>query len=309
MKRLFIHSGILLSLSVLPATSHAQHQDWENKLIHSGTCKVHAVTTDAAGNTLITGSFKGSITFHETRFVSHGASDIFTAKYTAHGNLLWGQQAGSANDDEAYAITSDKNGNIYITGYFSGFFNMGNLALDATETEKNCFVLKYDKDGFIQWAVRSFGIADKSGKAITTDQEGNILFAGVFSKEMLFEYEDPNEKCETRTDEEREGKILKSKSPSNVFIAKMSSKGELIWFQQSNGKGSNDATAIESDSNSNCYVKGTFSNRCVFGNTKIKSKKGNSLFVTKYDPTGNVVWARPSGDSSSGIKGSSGITE
>lgn len=302
MKQLLNHIPILFLLFLFPALSKGQHPNWESKLIHSGTCTVHSVISDPAGNTLITGSFTGSITFRSDNFVSYGARDIFTAKYTPKGNLLWAAHAGGSSDDEAYAITCDNNGNAYITGYFSGFLNMDNLALDASESEKNCFVIKYDKDGYIQWGIRSFGTADKYGKAITTDQKGNVLFTGVFKKEMLFENEDPNEQCESRSDNEREGKILKSKSPSNIFIAKASTNGELIWLEQSNGKGNNEASIIETDQESNCYIKGTFSDRCFFGNKKMKSKKGKSIFITKYDPGGNVVWAKPSADSSAGIE-------
>lgn len=306
MKQMFIYSLILILF--FPLFSTAQHQEWENRLLHSGKCKVHAVTTDALGNTLITGSFTGSMTFRDMNFTSYGAKDIFTAKYTAKGNVLWAKQAGSNSDDEAYAITCDKNGNVYLTGYFSGFFNMDNLALDASDAEKNCFVLKYDPDGFIQWGMRSFGTSDKYGKAITTDQEGNVLFTGIFTNELLFENEDPNEQCEVRTKDEKEGKVLKSKSLSNIFIAKVNSKGELLWLQQSNGRGNNEATIIETDMQSNCYIKGTFSQRCVFGNKKVKSKNKSS-FVTKYDTTGNVIWAKQSTDLPAGIKHPAGIKE
>lgn len=293
---------------LIPLISFSQHEKWENKLIHSGKCKVLAVTKDPSGNTLITGSFTGSMTFYDKNFNSFGAKDIFTAKYTAKGNLLWAKQAGGSNDDESFAVTCDKNGNVYLTGYFSGFFNIDNIALDATESEKNCFVIKYDKDGFIQWGMRSFGVADKYGKAITTDQEGNVLFTGVFTKEMIFETEDPNEQCEVHSEDEKEGKVLKSKSPSNIFIAKTNANGELLWLQQSNGKGNNEASMIETDRESNCYIKGTFSQRCVFGNKKIKSKNKSS-FITKYDTTGNVIWAKESTDLPGGSNHSTGVKE
>lgn len=290
-----------LAFTIFPMLLRGQQKEWENKLRHWGDCRVHAVAYDPTGNTFITGSFTGSVNFPTGILTSQGASDVFTAKYTPKGNLLWAKQAGGGNNEEAYAVTADRHGSVYITGYFSGFLNMDNLALDGSEQETNCFVIKYDNNGFIQWGVRSFGTADKYGKAITTDKEGNVLFAGAFKNEMLFETEDPNEKCEGAAEDEKEGKILKSKSASTIFIAKISSNGELMWLQQSNGKGIHEVSTIKTDEEQNCYVSGTFSDRCSFGNKKLKSRKGKSVFVTKYDSMGNVIWARQSTDTSNDI--------
>lgn len=294
MKKLMTPATCLFfTLTILcPLFSMAQFSEWEHKLLRTGKCKVHAVTSDRSGNTILTGSFSGSLAPHSGTYKTYGASDIFTAKYNSAGDLLWLKQAGGSNDEEAYAITCDKTGNIYITGYFSGFLNIDNLGLDASETEKNCFVIKYDKDGDVQWCMRSFGASDKYGKAITTDDDGNVFFTGIFKDEMLFENEDPNELCETRSDHDEEEVVLKSKSSSNIFIAKANSNGEMIWLQQSLGKGIHEATTIETDTENNCYLKGTFSDRCSFGRKKIKSRNGKRFFITKYDASGNVLWAK-----------------
>ena len=78
------------------------------------------VETDESGNIFATGYFYGSATFGSTTLTTAGASDIFIAKYTGSGNLLWAKRAGGTGSDYGYGIATDKSGNCLVTGSFYG---------------------------------------------------------------------------------------------------------------------------------------------------------------------------------------------
>jgi hypothetical protein len=66
------------------------------------------ISTDAVGNSYITGSFHGN------------SADIIIAKYGTDGNRFWVVEAGGSLFDEGQSIATDGYGNIYVTGYFRG---------------------------------------------------------------------------------------------------------------------------------------------------------------------------------------------
>ena len=63
----------------------------------------------------ITGSTEGSFPGQ----ISMGYEDIFIARYTSNGEMVWMQQNGTAGDDRGYAIALSADF-AYVTGYTSG---------------------------------------------------------------------------------------------------------------------------------------------------------------------------------------------
>lgn len=82
------------------------------------------------------------------------------------------------------AVTNDEDGNVYLTGYFSGTvdFNPGEEVLSLSSFgKKDCYVEKLDTDGNLLWvkALNENGGQD-TGKAIVTDGWGNVFVAGTY---------------------------------------------------------------------------------------------------------------------------------
>lgn len=115
----------------------------------SHSCR--AVSTDANGNSYITGSFSNTVSFGSINLTSAGYSDIFVAKTDASGNFLWAKQIGSFYDtEEGQGITQDASGNIYVTGIYRGTTNFntsGGIANLTTKGSVDVFVLKLDTYG------------------------------------------------------------------------------------------------------------------------------------------------------------------
>ena len=80
----------------------------------------------------------------------------------------------------------------------------------------------------------------------------------------------------------------------------------VLWAKQLGGTEFDAGWGIAADASGNTYVMGDFSDTVTFGNTSLTSGVGNDSFITKFDSSGNVLWAQKLGGSS--YNTSSGIT-
>src|SRR5437870_2388843 len=84
-------------------------------------------------------------------------------------NWLWAQSAFGNNYAEGYSVTNDLNGNVFITGVYSG----GIL-----------YIAKYDSSGNALWAksVNKCNV----GSSVSTDAGGNVYITGRFCDSAFF---------------------------------------------------------------------------------------------------------------------------
>lgn len=161
-------------------------------------------------------------------------------------------------------IYTDADGNIYVTGR-----GTGNGAVNAV------IVLKYDKDGVLQWQRKLDTTYTYTGYAITSDLSGNVYVAGG--------YDDSGN----------------TSPPGGVrgFIVKLNSSGTVQWqnlfwpsqtspIQQSNL--STRVYGITLDSSGNIYTTG------------ITNFSSSSAFVAKHDSSGSLLWFKRFGNSAAG---------
>jgi uncharacterized protein (TIGR03437 family) len=97
----------------------------------SGEFQINALTTDAAGNTYLTGSVNTSAfpatpnAFQTTLTPSEcvgpptflpPCSDAFAVKLDPYGNIVWATYVGGNGNDSGTAIAVDVNGNVFVAG-------------------------------------------------------------------------------------------------------------------------------------------------------------------------------------------------
>ena len=83
----------------------------------------YSIASDSSGNLYITGSFQDSVTFGNTKLTAVGLTDIFVTKLDSSGNVAWAKSFGgisTTSSDSGKSISTDNNGNIYITGTYRG---------------------------------------------------------------------------------------------------------------------------------------------------------------------------------------------
>ena len=252
-----------------------------------------SISIDANDNLYITGYFFstsiafGGFTVNEV--VPNYSADLFIVKLNSSGNVLWAKSAGGVWDDSASGVTTDLNGNVYITGGFEGpVMSFGSFTLTGGgQGHSKFFIVKYDAAGNAQWGKTAGGTSTDEGSGITTDPSGNIIVTGY--------YHSPSITFGNTT--------LNNLGFYNSFITKYDNLGNVIWAKSVGGTGDDKAFKVCSDSNSNIYVIGAFySQTGVFGNTTLTnaSSTGNTgdLFVMKYDSSGTPLWSKSAGNTS-----------
>lgn len=122
---------------------------------------------NAAGDVYITGLYEPpGITFDNVTLTNAGGSDIFIAKYSSTGNVLWVRNSGGPADEQSLGMFVENAGNAYVTGRFkSASVAFGSSTLTNVGGE-DIFVTKYDASGNVIWATSVGGTSDDNGNSI-----------------------------------------------------------------------------------------------------------------------------------------------
>jgi hypothetical protein len=93
--------------------------------------------------------------------------------------LLFARPLGGVSEEAFFDVAADHDGNLYVTGDFTGTVDFGVGSL-ASAGGKDIFLLKLDPGGNPIWSER-FGTAGyESGTAIAADEFGDIVLVGRF---------------------------------------------------------------------------------------------------------------------------------
>lgn len=160
----------------------AQAPTWQ----YAGSAGVglgESTAIDGAGNTYVTGSFRGTATFGAITLTSVGTSDdVFVAKLTSGGVYEWAVRAGGSGDEYSYDVAVDASGNVAIAGgFYSTSIAFGPTTLtNASTSAYDLFVAKLTPTGAWQWATRAGGSSEEGGYGVAVDGAGSVVVTGFF---------------------------------------------------------------------------------------------------------------------------------
>ena len=204
---------------------------------------------------------------------------------------MWAKSAQGTSWDYPYNMCKDPSGNNIITGgFYSRTITFGSYTLinkDSTGISEDFFVVKYDSSGNVVWAKSAGGNTDDAGEGVSTDAAGDIFVAGIFASDSI------TFGAITLTNSATDGS-------DDAFIAKYDSSGNVIWVKRAGGTSYDACEGICVDASGNAIIVGWFQSPSItFGSTTlICSTVYGNIFMAKYDPAGNVLWAkREAGDS------------
>lgn len=195
-------------------------------------------------------------------------------------DVLWAIKQGSAADEQGLAVAVDAATNIYVAGTFANSLSLGSsnfLSSGGTDI----FFAKYNSLGGLLWAQKCGGASADAAQSLRVDKSGNVFIAGnFFSSTASF------------------GGIIvtNNSSPvaafSDAFLAKFGSDGNVLWVRTASGSRNDQATAVAVDEAGNAYLTGSYHNAAMFGGIGLTNLANTNFFVAKYDPAGDVVWAK-----------------
>jgi hypothetical protein len=192
----------------------------------------------------------------------------------------WTKKEGGAYNDIGYSICTDGIGNCYA----------------AVDLLGQAMILKYNSSGVLIWNTTVWA---GHAKTIIFDNAGHLFVAGDSSNIIRIA------KCDTT------GTVILEISGSagtcngisldhvgciyltgsGSFLQKYDTAGNLIWTRNLNAIG----YSICTDDLFNCYITGKFSGSTQFGLINLIASGSQDIFVTKYDSSGNCIWAKRAG--------------
>jgi len=261
--------------------------------IYNDDCRT--VNIDDWGNIYVAGDFWFTVDFDPGDDVEErtalGYKDAFLSKFDQSGNFLWVQAWGGViGYDRVQEVVTDSSGDVYVTGMFNGLvdFDPGDDVEQYNGVGEDIYLSKFDSDGNFLWVITLGANSLDHGYAVALDSSGNPHITGLFNGTVDF---DPGSGYAWRT----------SNGYREAFLGKYSPSGDLIWVAAYGGPLHDYGYGVIVDSSDNVYASGMFSGTVDFdpgGNTEIyPSHGGLDAYLTKFDSSGDHLWARTWGAS------------
>jgi hypothetical protein len=172
-----------------------------------------ALATD--GSVYVTGTYTGSVDFGGVSLATEVArnGDMFVAKYTSDGALVWVDGLGTLSNAYAQGLCVDGFDNVYVGGIYDlGTFTLLGTTYTSTTDNQVGFVVSYSRDGTPRWLNSFDPTAATFVSAIATSPTGDVVFVGLITSATNFG-----------------GEILQPPSSPQGFLARYRADGSYVW--------------------------------------------------------------------------------
>jgi hypothetical protein len=271
------------------------------------TITPHGITTDADGNIIVIGYFgiAGSATQTTVDFdpgpgvvnlTNTGGWDPFMWKLDGNGNFLWARTFGSttpntASDERCWDVGTDSSGNIYVSGFIAGTYDLDagpGVASFTSAGEKDASLVKYDGSGNYVWGFTIPDMGDLATSikenSVAVDALGHVFLAGHFNGTADF---DPGAGTANLT----------SAGNADMFIARYDLTGAYQTAVRIGGT-LNDTSppgTVRCDANNYLYMTGRFRgtvdlNPGAGTNNVTNTGTTDNIWVSSYDNSLAYRW-------------------
>lgn len=254
-----------------------------------------SIAISKSGEIYFVGEFLGDIIIKGKPIKNNGLVDVLMARLDQNLNFEWDKEFSSPFLDKIYKIVIDNTGDLVITGTIGTGAVLGDTLIQSLGRddygERDLFVAKFSPLGELKWIYHTGGhridyqqTGINAGFGIAIDSHNDILFTGMYIGDPMFQSEH-----------------LPTGGGNGEFVlAKLSPKGKVKWLQTGTGDRNVFGFNVELDRYDNVYAAGHFAHNNLngfvnFGSDTLVTYGGPDIFLVKYDPAGNLVWAKHAG--------------
>lgn len=244
------------------------------------------LAVDDSGNVLATGRYLGSVDFDPSKGVSSvnvaGTLQAYVLKWNSTGAFVFADGLGGTGVTFGSAVTTDRDGNVYSTGNFTGTADFdpgaGAFNLVAPSTGQ-VYISKLDPSGalLLAKAVGGASSQDIGPGEIAVDKAKNIYTSGTFSGTRDF---DPNGGTSNLT----------SAGQNDIFVSKLNSSGNFVFAKSQGGVLDDDSHGLVLDRDGNILTIGNFAGTANFATSgspvNLTSAGDTDIYVNKLDSSG-----------------------
>lgn len=253
---------------------------WGLTFGEGGSDEGDRVAIDGAGNVVVAAFSDGPIDFGGGALVNAG-HDVFLAKFSPAGELLWSKRYGDASyqGGPAYGLATTSAGEIVLAGIFNGAIDFGGGALQNPTPMTDLFLVKLDGDGGHVWSQSFHSGEDAAVIDLSVTQGGDILLAGTFYTAL-----------------DLGGGPLAYGGFQDAFVAKFTAAGAHAWSRGFGDAEWQVAFDVDADASGDVYVAGTFRGTLDPGSGPLVGAGSDDIFLFKLDAGGDPVWGQRFGD-------------
>ena len=192
---------------------------------------------------------------------SLGGRDSFITVLDSSGETRWTQQFGGKDNDTAFNLKADAKGEWYVSGETN--------RIPGRTDGSDGFLAKFNRDGKQLW-LKTFGTPlNDTPLGLDLDASGNVIVAG----ETLGVFDGQ-----------------RSAGQRDLFVIKFKPDGQPLWTRQFGSRSPDEFDGgLAVDAQGNIVIGGA-------SDGAMPSEKGEGrMFVTKFDPTGKMLWMQRQG--------------
>lgn len=249
----------------------------------SGLSVIRGVTVDAKGRTVVVGSYSGKISAHGVDLSSKSNSvDVFVFVLGSDGTPIWYKSLGHDGDQFGTSVATDKDGNVFISGYMSGGSSIdfgGGLVYAVGNFD--AIVAKLDATtGNTVWGKR-FGLSGSHyAWHLATTSNGDVVVAGNYNGDIDFG-----------------GGAQGYLGQDDAYVLRLGGgDGHLVWTKHFGDSSNQRAFGVAVDSHDNIVLAGHAEGTIGFGGGVLTSSGKYDAFVAHLGPDGAHHWSQIFGD-------------
>ncbi len=216
------------------------------------------LSIDSSANLYVSSGYNATMTLRNTSdtvvatLSNSGAYDAFIASYTSAGAYRWHARIVGTGSSDLVAHTNDSSGNQYVFGVYTSNITIYNFGETVSNTLTNsgsydAFLVKYSSAGVLLWSTRIASASLEYTYMPSADSNGNVYVTGRYEGTCTF-YNVGGGIATT----------LSNITAPDVFIAKYTTNGQLIWATRIAGTGGDYEGALASDLRGDVYVSGFY---------------------------------------------------
>ncbi|MBW2455044.1 MAG: hypothetical protein JRI68_11065, partial [Deltaproteobacteria bacterium] len=173
----------------------------------------YAIAVDGSGNVVVAGEFDGVLALGSEVHTSTAEADIFLAKLSFNGSVLWSKSFQSAFPKDPWDLVIGAADAITLVGSFEGTLDLGDGPLSSAGSS-DMFVARYSASGSPLWSKRfGDGSYQQASSAFPISGDG-VVVTGVMEGNVDFD-----------------GTVANGFGGKDVFVVKLDSGGGVVWSQ------------------------------------------------------------------------------
>lgn len=264
------------------------------------------IASDRQGGVYAAGSFTETLYVGDESISGAGKTDGFLIRFDADGQPLWTVAIGGAASDRLHDVSSDPDGNAYVSGTVRGPVDLdGDGDADIAASSVDSFLIaSFDSDGELRWsrAVEGGGMVRIS--TIFAGSDDAVYVGGAYMNGTL-------DVDANGTPDVPEAIINKApRGPAdidmNAFYARLNTAGDVEWVNAVSGPGIQVVGALAVADNGDLIVLGGYLDDADFdadgradlewrslGKEQVwKTGQDGNTFLLRASSAGERHWAR-----------------